>query len=103
MILIEQVKISDCITFCPLGSYLNKKEDQVFLSLTETRLLCFFFTNRKKRIFVSEIIDFMDNFSKYQSEQNIYVYISRIRNKLEDDPANPEFLLNLRPGYFFNV
>ncbi|WP_397359872.1 helix-turn-helix domain-containing protein [Paenibacillus sp. Y412MC10] len=73
----------------------------ISLTLTENKLLLFFINNYNRRIFVEEIIDYMQDKYICYSDQNLYVYISRLRKKIEEDSKNPKVLINMRPGYIF--
>lgn len=85
------------------GDYLEKNQEKIFLSLTEARLFRYLVMNANKRVLMEEIIHHLGGYSPSLTEQNVYVYISRLRKKIEDDPKKPKLLLNLRPGYLLNV
>lgn len=97
------VHITNQLNFNILGSYVKLLNNKTFLSLNETRLLYFFCTNPNRRILTCNIIAYMQNYSNsYFTEQNIYVYINRLRKKIEPC-STPEILINMRPGYMLNA
>ncbi|MEK5586603.1 helix-turn-helix domain-containing protein [Paenibacillus sp. FSL P2-0536] len=101
--ILEEIIVGKNLSFHFAGHYIVKNGEVNLLTLTENKLLLFFIKNRGKRVSIKEIIKYMEKHSLYCSEQNLYVYISRLRKKLENDPKNPEFLINMRPGYIFLV
>ncbi|NEU26500.1 winged helix-turn-helix domain-containing protein [Paenibacillus polymyxa] len=93
------------IYFCSCGSYIQKNNKKIFLSTTENLLLSFFCENPNKKVYVQDLVELL-SMTKPNiafTEQNVYVYISRLRKKLEDIPSQPCLLLNLRPGYLLSI
>lgn len=79
----------------------NKKK--IFLTPIEFFILNHFSNNLNKVLYIQDIVDHMnDRFEKNYTEQNIYVYIQRIRMKIEKNYKNPQLLINIRPGYILN-
>ena len=79
-----------------------KDEDMVFLSATEYRLLLQFVHNQGN-ILTSE--DLLVNVwgPEYREDKEIlWVSISRLRQKLEDDPRNPQHIVT-RSGMGYNM
>jgi DNA-binding response OmpR family regulator len=100
----ESISINSSIRFNVFGNFLETKKQKIYLSLTESRLLLFFVIHPNKRIFVNDILDYFRKYSvEFLTEQNIYVYIWRLRKKIEPDPKKPQIILNLRPGYVLHV
>ncbi|WP_186326092.1 helix-turn-helix domain-containing protein [Paenibacillus sp. Y412MC10] len=97
----EVINITEDLSFNLYGQYVLNKGEKSFLTLIENQLLLFFINNYNRRIFIDEIIDYMQDRSLCYSEQNLYVYISRLRKKIEEDTKNPQILVNMRPGYIF--
>lgn len=95
--------ISDTLDFNDQGSYIIKKGKIEFLTLMELRLLNYFIENKNTRISSEEIALYLETFSAYPTNQNVYVYINRLRRKIECNPNDPQLLLNLRPDYIFFI
>ncbi|WP_181454791.1 winged helix-turn-helix domain-containing protein [Paenibacillus dendritiformis] len=97
---IEKIKISNQLSYYFLGEYIVKNNKRIYLTPTENKLLQFFISNPNARILPYQLINHLDSTSSL-TEQNIYVYIYRLRMKLEINPSAPEILINIRPGYIF--
>ncbi|MGN0480640.1 MAG: response regulator transcription factor [Lachnospiraceae bacterium] len=75
----------------------HKSGREVFLSALEYRLLLVFLANRGKilsrNILLQEIWDVAGEFV---NDNTLTVYIKRLREKIEDDAANPEIIKTVR-------
>ena len=75
----------------------HKNGREVFLSALEYRLLLVFLANRGKilsrNILLQEIWDVAGEFV---NDNTLTVYIKRLREKIEDDAANPEIIKTVR-------
>ena len=74
---------------------------EIFLSALEYRLLLIFMNNTKNIITRSRLLDELwDAAGEFVSDNTLTVYIKRLREKIENDPANPQIILTVRgTGY----
>lgn len=74
---------------------------EIFLSALEYRLLLIFMNNPKNIITRSRLLDELwDAAGEFVSDNTLRVYIKRLREKIENDPANPQIILTVRgTGY----
>jgi DNA-binding response OmpR family regulator len=79
----------------------KKDGSEVFLSALEYRLLLVFISNPKSIITRSRLLDELwDAAGEFVNDNTLTVYIKRLREKIEDDPANPQIILTVRgTGY----
>jgi DNA-binding response OmpR family regulator len=79
----------------------KKNGSEVFLSALEYRLLLVFFSNPKSIITRSRLLDELwDAAGEFVNDNTLTVYIKRLREKIEDDPVNPQIILTVRgTGY----
>lgn len=77
----------------------NGKE--VFLSALEYRLLLVFVSNPKSIITRDRLLgELWDAAGEFVTNNTLTVYIKRLREKIEEDPANPKIILTVRgTGY----
>jgi DNA-binding response OmpR family regulator len=75
------------------------------LTSAEYRLLCFFMKNPRIILSRDQIMqNLWDSQEVYIDDNTLAVYISRLRDKIEEDPKHPVFLLTIRGmGYKWNV
>ena len=81
---------------------LIKNDEEVDLTTTEFNLLKVFMENRGIILNRDQIIalSFGNDYEGF--DRNIDSYIRRIRKKIEDDPANPKYLVTkYGAGYMF--
>ena len=73
----------------------------IFLSALEYRLLLIFMNNPKNIITRSRLLDELwDAAGEFVNDNTLTVYIKRLREKIENDPANPQIILTVRgTGY----
>jgi len=75
----------------------KKSGADVFLSALEYRLLLVFLNNQGATIPRSKLLDELwDAAGDYVNDNTLTVYIKRLREKIEDDPANPKIILTVR-------
>lgn len=81
----------------------TKMGQELFLSALEYRLLLFFFQNKGIVLTRNRILEELwDVAGEYVNDNTLTVYIKRLREKIEDDPANPVYIQTLRGmGYRF--
>ena len=74
---------------------------EIFLSALEYRLLLIYMNNPKNIITRSRLLDELwDAAGEFVNDNTLTVYIKRLREKIENDPANPQIILTVRgTGY----
>ncbi len=79
----------------------KKNGNEVFLSALEYRLLLVFISNPKIIITRGRLLDELwDAAGEFVNDNTLTVYIKRLREKIEDDPASPQIILTVRgTGY----
>ena len=79
----------------------KKQGEEVFLSALEYRLLLVFLNNRGQILTRNQLLeDIWDIAGEYVNDNTLTVYIKRLREKIEDDPADPKIILTVRgTGY----
>ena len=79
----------------------KKHGNEVFLSALEYRLLLVFIGNPKNIITRGRLLDELwDAAGEFVNDNTLTVYIKRLRDKIEDDPASPQIILTVRgTGY----
>jgi len=79
------------------SSVVTKGEQEVFLSALEYRLLLVFINNRGSIITRTKLLDELwDSAGEFVNDNTLTVYIKRLREKIEDDAANPQIILTVR-------
>jgi DNA-binding response OmpR family regulator len=81
----------------------TREEEPISLTPTEFRLLRFLVSHPRRPVQRSELIENVWGYdSDIGTDRTIDVHIRHLRQKLEDDPANPQFILTVRGiGYKF--
>lgn len=79
----------------------KKNGADVFLSALEYRLLLVFIGNPNGVVTRGRLLDELwDAAGEFVNDNTLTVYIKRLREKIEDDPANPQIILTVRgTGY----
>ena len=79
----------------------KKDSSEVFLSALEYRLLLVFINNPKSIITRSKLLDELwDAAGEFVNDNTLTVYIKRLREKIENNPASPQIILTVRgTGY----
>lgn len=79
----------------------KKDEKEVFLSALEYRLLLVFINNPKSIITRDQLLgELWDAAGEFVNNNTLTVYIKRLREKIEDTPAEPQIILTVRgTGY----
>jgi len=79
----------------------KKDGSEVFLSALEYRLLLVFINNPKSIITRGRLLDELwDAAGEFVNDNTLTVYIKRLREKIENDPASPQIILTVRgTGY----
>ena len=69
----------------------------MFLSALEYKLLLYLLQNKGRLITRENLRDAIwDSAGEYVSDNSINVYIRRLREKVEDDPAEPSIVVTVR-------
>lgn len=75
----------------------KKGGKEVMLSALEYRLLLIFVNNPKNIITRDAMLnELWDAAGEFVTDNTLSVYIKRLREKIEDDPANPQIILTVR-------
>ena len=75
----------------------TKGSQEVILSALEYRLLLYFFNNRGHILSRNQLLEeIWDVAGEFVNDNTLTVYIKRIREKIEDDPASPRFIKTVR-------
>ncbi|ENJ9654492.1 response regulator transcription factor [Clostridium botulinum] len=79
----------------------KKDGSEVFLSALEYRLLLVFINNPKSIITRGRLLDELwDAAGEFVNDNTLTVYIKRLREKIENNPARPQIILTVRgTGY----
>lgn len=79
----------------------KKNGEEVFLSALEYRLLLVFVNNPRVIVTRGRLLDELwDAAGEYVNDNTLTVYIKRLREKIEEDPARPQIILTVRgTGY----
>ena len=92
----KTVKLGDVIVDTEKGVAMKNNKD-LFLSALEYRLLLVFINNRGIVLTRNQLLDAIwDVAGEYVNDNTLTVYIKRLREKIEDDPANPKIILTVR-------
>lgn len=88
-----------------LDGNVTKNGKTIELSGGEYKLLCLFMQNTGRILTKDRILENLwDIEGNYIDSSALTVYVRRLRIKIEDDPANPKFLLTIRGmGYKWSV
>lgn len=92
----KTVKLGDVTVDTEKGTAQKNGRD-VFLSALEYRLLLVFINNRGAVLSRSQLIDSLwDIAGEFVNDNTLTVYIKRLREKIEDDPADPQIIKTVR-------
>lgn len=100
----KTVKLGDVVVDTEKGVAMKNNKD-LFLSALEYRLLLVFINNRGMVLTRTQLLDSIwDIAGEFVNDNTLTVYIKRLREKIEDDPANPKVILTVRGmGYKVEV
>lgn len=92
----KTVKLGDVVVDAEKGTATKNGKD-LFLSALEYRLLLVFINNCGMVLTRNQLLDAIwDVAGEYVNDNTLTVYIKRLREKIEDDPANPQIILTVR-------
>ncbi len=82
-----------------------KNGELLDLTAGEYKLLCLFMQNPGTVLSKEQILENLwDNEGNYIDNNTLNVYIRRLRTKVEDNPSDPQMILNVRRmGYKWNI
>lgn len=90
------VKLGDIVVDTEKGTA-TKNNNDLFLSALEYRLLLMFINNRGAVLSRNQLLDSIwDIAGDFVNDNTLTVYIKRLREKIEDNPASPKIILTVR-------
>lgn len=93
----QTVFTQDSICIDTARGLVTKYGAEIPLSALEYRLLLYFFTNRGIVLSRNKLLEeIWDIAGEFVNDNTLTVYIKRIREKIEDDPANPQIIKTIR-------
>lgn len=96
------IKIGD-ISVDTIKGIATKNNQDLFLSALEYRLLLVFLNNRGVVLSRMKLLETIwDIAGEFVNDNTLTVYIKRLREKIEDDPQNPEIIKTIR-GFGYRV
>ena len=91
-----KIQIQD-VTIYPQEAKVFKKDELIFLTALEYKILLILFMNPGKVFTRDRILaNIWDTDEEYVNDNTLTVYIKRIREKIEDDPTTPRIILTVR-------
>ena len=90
----EMIGIGD-LKIDPINFTVQKKEKQLKLTLKEFEILKLFVKNQNRVFTKAQIYNLIWNEEYYGDDNVINVHMRRLREKIEDDPSNPEYIKTL--------
>ena len=90
------VKLGNITVDTEKGIAFRKNQD-LFLSALEYKILLVFINNRGCVLSRSQLLDSIwDVAGEFINDNTLSVYIKRLREKIEEDPANPKIIVTVR-------
>lgn len=75
----------------------HKEGEEILLSALEYRLLLYFLSNQGVVLSRSKLLEALwDIAGEFVNDNTLTVYIKRLREKIEDDPQNPQLIKTVR-------
>ena len=95
-----KIRLGDVIIDTDKGTATKKGKD-LYLSALEYRLLLVFLNNRGNVLTRNQLLEAIwDAAGDFVNDNTLTVYIKRVREKIEDDPQNPQIIRTVRgQGY----
>ena len=92
----KTVKLGEVLVDTEKGTA-TKKGNELYLSALEYRLLLVFINNRGIVLSRTKLLESIwDIAGEFVNDNTLTVYIKRLREKIEDDPANPAIIKTVR-------
>ena len=90
------VRLGDVVVDTEKGTAMKNNKD-LFLSALEYRLMLVFINNRGILLTRTQLLESIwDIAGDFVNDNTLTVYIKRLREKIEDDPADPKIILTVR-------
>ena len=95
--------VSGSITLYIIQNRAKKEGEYLTLTAKEQSLLTFFMQNPMRILSKNQLLEAIwDIDGSFVDDNTLAVNIRRLREKIEDDPSNPEYLKNVRGlGYIW--
>lgn len=95
--------ISKSVIFSYEDMKIIKNGEEIILSKIEYKLLKYLMENSKQILTKEQILEFIwDSEGQFVYDNAVAVNIRRLREKVEEDPANPKYIKNIRGvGYIW--
>lgn len=85
------------VTIYPDSGRVTKDRQEIVLSALEWKILQVFLTNRGRILSREQILEAVwDASGNFVNDNTLSVYIKRLREKIEDDPAKPAMIRTIR-------
>lgn len=85
------------ITVDTVKGIVYKDKEEILLSALEYRLLLVFFNNKGAVLSRGKLLqEIWDVAGEFVNDNTLTVYIKRLREKIEDDPAKPQYIKTVR-------
>ncbi|MDE7476816.1 MAG: response regulator transcription factor, partial [Lachnospiraceae bacterium] len=82
---------------CPREMRAWRGDEEIFFTKTEWRLLLLFLQNPNQILTKNQILDFLFDAEGDFVEENTFAFIiRRLREKIEENPAKPQYIKNVR-------
>ncbi len=81
------------------GLFINRQGKKISLTEKEVEILLFLHTNKGSAVTRTELLQAVWNYSKDVQTHTIETHIYRLRQKIEQDPANPQIIITKEDGY----
>ena len=96
--------ISNDVKVNIIESKVYKKDEQIYLTPSEYKLLVFLMQNPRQVLLRSKILEKLwDLDGEFVDDNSLSVYIKRLREKIEDDHIKPEYIKTIRGrGYMWD-
>lgn len=100
----KEVLISGNVELYTLEAKVMKEGNEIILTSMEYKLLLMFMQNGTQALSRQQIFDKLwDGSGEFVDDNTLSVYIKRLREKIEDNPSKPSYIMTLRGiGYKWN-
>lgn len=101
--IIENIIFCDKLKFDYVENKLTKDKEEILLSKNEGKLLKYLMENSSQTVTKEKLMEALwDIDGNFVDENTVAVNIRRLRQKVEDNPSEPEYIKNIRGvGYTF--
>lgn len=94
---VEEPMTMGSLVLDPASAHVSKAGQEILLSALEYKLLLYLLQHKDRLITRENIRDAIwDSAGEYVSDNAINVYMRRLREKIEDDPAHPRIIVTVR-------